>query len=451
MAHNLLQMQVNINMLAVANLQRAARDAEERDRQAMRRRRRAPRWWVRPSLREDQRLQYGHWNELPRKMRVDDEAGFYNYLRVPPRIFDEIHQRIRGRIERQSTKWRESIETGLKLAATLRHLATGDSYATLQYSFRVSRHTICKFLPLVCEAIFEEYSEEVFTAPDDAAGWREIEERFRTRWNLPHCCGALDGKHVRIQKPSNSGSDYWNYKHYFSVILLALVDADYKFVWADIGAPGHQSDAQVFNRSELARCLSAGVLGLPDDEPLPGSADNRPVPYFMVGDDAFALRTWMVKPYSGPAQDYAQRIASYRISRARRVSENAFGILAKRFQCLLTTLQQQPEVINEMVKAMIVLHNLLRTRFPNNNPQVDREDNRHNVVPGPWRAQRPDRPHLVRDDVLLRLDRRQRRGNPGELIERGRENRDYLKNYFMSEAGRVPWQDRAINPHHLFA
>ena len=108
--------------------------------------------------------------------------------------------------------------------------------------------------------------------PTDPEDWKKIEERFRNRWNVPHSVGALDGKHIAIKKPKKSGSEYFNYKGYFSVVLLALVAADYKFLRFNVGASGSSSDAQIFNRSKLKRRIENGTLGLP---PLgPGGAKS---------------------------------------------------------------------------------------------------------------------------------------------------------------------------------
>ena len=65
--------------------------------------------------------------------------------------------------------------------------------------------------------------------PTDPEDWKKIEGRFRNRWNVPHAVGALDGKHIAIKEPKKSGSEYFNYKDFLSVVHLALVNADYKF------------------------------------------------------------------------------------------------------------------------------------------------------------------------------------------------------------------------------
>ena len=114
----------------------------------------------------------------------------------------------------------------------------------------------------------------------------------------------------------NSGSLYYNYKVFYSVFLIALVDADYKFIWADIGGMGSASDAQIYNASELKECVEVGSLDFLDPEPLPN--DNLDVPNFFVGDDVFALRPDMMKPYSlrGMTRPFAGSALSARGMRA---------------------------------------------------------------------------------------------------------------------------------------
>ena len=146
-------------------------------------------------------------------------------------MFDELLQRIGPRITKQDTSWRNSLEPGLTLAVTLPYLATGDKYPTLQYSYRVSRSTISLFVLEVCRAICEEYKKEVVQCPRTLQEWQAVAVNFKYHWNVPHACGAIDGKHVALRCPPSTGSLYHNYKGFFSVVLLALVDANYKFIW----------------------------------------------------------------------------------------------------------------------------------------------------------------------------------------------------------------------------
>lgn len=97
----------------------------------------------------------------------------------------------------------------------------------------------------------------------DRDRWMSVAGRFEEQWNFPHCIGALDGKHVLIQAPPNSGSLFFNYKGTFSVVLLALVDADYRFIAVDIGGYGGNSDGGIFANSDLGKALQAGHLDVP--------------------------------------------------------------------------------------------------------------------------------------------------------------------------------------------
>ena len=363
--------------------------------------------------------------ELMREAHGD----FTNYMRMEPAMFQELLDRVTPRLTKTVTHWRRPLSPGLKLAVTLRHFATGDSYHSLSYAFRVPHNSISKFVREVSEAIIAEYEAEVVTVPTTQQGWRQIAEKSGTRWNFHHTIGAIDGKHIAIKAPRNSGTLYHNYKGFFSIISLALIDADYKFTWADIGANGSTSDCAVFNASDLKLALENGELGLPDPDPLP--QDDRDMPYFIVGDDAFPLRCWLMKPFSARNLTNEERIFNYRLSRARRISENAFGILANRFQCLLGTLLQEPETVQSIVLACICLHNLMRIRFPGlQNIALDLEDNDHQVIPGAWRN----------DRVLQEVDQ-VRGGNVGN--REGKQQRVYLKHY-CNNVGAVPWQQDMI-------
>lgn len=123
--------------------------------------------------------------------------------------------------------------------------------------------------------------------PCTEAEWKKIAYEFLMQWNFNNCIGALDGKHVVIRPPANSGSYYFNYKHTFSLVLLALVDADYKFMYVDVGCNGRVSDGGVFKNSFLFKVLEDQTLHIPQPQPLPGR--TTPIPFMIVADDAFPL------------------------------------------------------------------------------------------------------------------------------------------------------------------
>ena len=152
---------------------------------------------------------------------------------------------------------------------------------------------------------------------------------------------------------------HYNYKGFFFLVLLALVDAEYRFLWINCGSSGSCSDAQIFNRSLLREKIKDGSLGLPAPEPLgEGGPDLR---YFLLGDDAFALMPWMVKPYSRRQLTREERIANYRITRDRGVVEYTFGILVRSFRVLLGTMEQRPRIVRDIMFTCVVLRNMMRT------------------------------------------------------------------------------------------
>ena len=280
---------------------------------AIQRPRRRHNMWVRPWLL--QREERGAYHNIMADLYATDISGFTNYMTMAPEFFEMIKTRLEPRLARQATNYRAPLSVGEKLALTIRYLATGESYTSLSCQFRVGRSTISKFLPEVCRAIQDEFTREYLKCPTTPDEWKELEREFRIRWNVPHALGALDGKHVALKKPNNTGALYHNYKGFFSIVMLALVDGQYKFRWVDAGTAGSCSDAQIFNASQLKRKIEDGRIGFPD--PAPITQGGRDVPYFILADDAFALKTWLMKPYGRRMLTREERIANYRISRGR--------------------------------------------------------------------------------------------------------------------------------------
>lgn len=413
----------------VEEQQKRLQEAEDEEKATPPRRRTPRKVWVREWL--ARRQEFGQYDRLLTELHKEDQRGYKNYLRITPDLFQEMVEKLTPRLQKQSTFMREPLQVGLKLAATLRFLATGNSYPSLQFSFRVEASTICKFIPKVCQAIIAVYKDEVLRCPKTEEMWKEVAAKFSSRWNYHNCLGAVDGKHIAMKKPPNACSYYYNYKGFHSIVLMAVADAGYKFLYVDVGAEGGASDGGTWSNCSLHDAVEDHRAGVPQPEPLPN--DDKPVPYHFVGDDAFALRTWMMKPFSHRSQVQRERIYSYRLSRARRVVENAFGILSHRFRCFLTTMQQHPDNINLITMCACVLHNLILIRYPHAIPEVDREDpDTHDLIPGGWRLDQ----HL---QGLMPL-------SGHHSAREAKDQRDYLSHYYMSPAGAVPWQERKVAP-----
>ena len=206
-----------------------------------------------------------------------------------------------------------------------RFLATGDTYHTIAVSYQMSKSVVSKIVPQTCEILWNVLQSDVMPLPDERK-WKRIAEEFEELWQFPHCLGSLDWKNIMIQAPKNSGSLFFNYKKHFSVVLLAVVDANYKFVIVNIGAYGRQSNGSVFSNSLFGRMLKAQQLSIPPPEPLGGSVLPN-LPYVFVGDEAFPLLQNLMRPYPSGNLTREKIIFNYRLSRARRTVENAFEIL----------------------------------------------------------------------------------------------------------------------------
>ena len=372
------------------------------------------RWYTREWIEE--RELHGHYHILLQQCRLRDRDYFKYLVRMEPEMFDEILAKIKPRLEKQNTNFKKAIEPGLKLAVTLRFLATGEAYKSLSGTFRVGINTICLFVPEVCEAIIQEYLKETVVLPTNEEQWKVVSKGFLDKWNFHHVIGAIDGKHIAIECPAEGGSMYYNYKGYHSIVLLAVVDAEGRFLYIDVGANGSASDGGIFQVTPLREALENQLACLPNREPLPG--DENPVPYYLLGDNAFPMKSWLQKPFPQRGLDPASRYFNYRLSRARRIVENAFGMLAQRFRLFLTTINVRPKTVEKLVIAGCILHNLLRSKVPHVYPLPQVDDN----TPSSW--------YLNPLDGLEPRPRQE-----GSSI--GRDLRNYLKDYYYRPENRL--------------
>ena len=162
---------------------------------------------------------------------------------MTPNRFSHLLSMVCSYIKMNQSNSREAISPEERLAICLRYLATGDSQQSQSFNFRVGRATVCKIVKQVCLGIWEALHEQYLKVPATKQDWSCIADRFFSEWDFPHVLGAIDGKHIAMDCPRNAGSLYYNYKSFHSLVLLAICDAKYRFIYVDIGVFGGENDA----------------------------------------------------------------------------------------------------------------------------------------------------------------------------------------------------------------
>lgn len=246
----------------------------------------------------------------------------------------------------------------LKPPYFFRYLSTGMTFSALAYEFYRGVSTISEIVEVMADCIWDTLHQDYMSMPTTEE-WVTIAERFYQQWNIPNCVGSIDGKHVRIKCPNNSGSAYYNYQGFFSIVLLGCVDADSLFTWISVGDYGRNSDGRVINSAGVITALENNEISLPNPQPLPNTV-APPFPYFFIGDQGFPLKTNLFRPYPKKTSDDRKRVFNYRLSRARKTVECAFGILAHKFRLFLSQIECNPEKATKIVKAACILHNFIK-------------------------------------------------------------------------------------------
>lgn len=172
-------------------------------------------------------------------------------------------------------------------------MATGNSFRSLGFSYRLGFSTVRNIVNDVCDAIWRRLGSVVMPQPTEEI-WKNSAAKYKELWNFPNCVAALDGKHITIQCPINAGSAFYNYKGTHSIVLLALVDAEYKFIAIDVGSYGRNSDGSIFSKSNFGKKLETNNFSLPPATPL--TENGEPQPHVIVGDGAFPLKTYLLRP-----------------------------------------------------------------------------------------------------------------------------------------------------------
>ena len=282
--------------------------------------------------------------------------------------------------------------------------ASGESFRSrsLEYQFRISRKAISYIVEQVVAAIIKILGETYLKTPNTTDEWVKISRKFKECWNFPNGLGGVDGKRTVLQQPKSSGWHYRNFKGTDSIILLAMVGPEYEFLFVDVGMNGRNCDGGNWSQSRLKNGLE--------------------------------IKPYMMKHYPQKNLSLQKRIFNYRLPRMRRISQNAFGILANRWRVFRKPFLLEAKKVKGITLALLTLHNWLikesdigKVYF---SPTfVDREDpETGEIIEGFWGKEIPTESWKSFSNT--------RTHNPANEAKRIREE---FTDYFINEDC-IPWQ-----------
>lgn len=213
---------------------------------------------------------------------------------------------------------------------------------------------------------------------------------------------------------------------------MAIANANYELIYCHMGTNGRVSDGGVIENTLFYEKLINNQLNLPK----PKTVQNGTIelPYVFIGDEAFCLRSNFLKPFPQGNLNKEKRIFNYRLSRARRIIENVFGIMAARFRVLHTEINLQLPRIDLVVLTCAVLHNFLRRKCYETyitTECLDKEDREHFTT---YTGLRMD------STTVAGLQN----GHNRHFGREANESRNIFLQYFNTE-GKINWQDNMIN------
>ena len=184
--------------------------------------------------------------------------------------------------------------------------------------------TVCEIVNEVSSAIVNNlWMDSVFSHfRKDTEPFKQCMEEMESGWQFPCCFGALDGCHMPVKCPDDgleACKEYHNFKNFYSIILMAAIDAKYQFIWASAGFPGNSHDSIILQSTELYRSII-------EDSIIPDIAENENgtnIFPLLLGDSAFPFKTWLMKPFTNALFTEEQKYFNYRLSRAKMTTEEA--------------------------------------------------------------------------------------------------------------------------------
>ncbi|XP_066925582.1 putative nuclease HARBI1 [Clytia hemisphaerica] len=359
---------------------------------------------------------------LANEMRMSNTQSYFNFFRMSPGRMDHLLSIVGPLIKKKDTNFRKAIPAAERLMLLIR--------ISLTYLFRMGPKSVSRILSETSEALVSVLMDSYVTVPSHQDQWRKIASDFECLWQFPRVLGAIDGKHVMIEAPPNSGSLHHNFKGFFSIVLMAICDAKYNFTFVDVGQYGSNNDSGILLYSKILDTFENNTQNVPGREMVPGT--EMDIPYFLLDDEIFPLKEWLMLPFPGRLGE-KEHVYNYRHSRARRVIENAFGILRARWRIFSRPIKASTDNTERFVLSAICLHNYLR-QTENSlymlYGSIDIETFDGQIKEGQWRSR------VQGDGGMLPI--KPKKGSRRKIS--AIELRNSLKDFVNSERGSLDWQ-----------
>lgn len=219
-------------------------------------------------------------------------------------------------------------------------------------NFNVGKTTVVEAVQDVVDALCD-LKNEYIRFPSTNIDVLTTQQTFESLTDLPNVVGAIDGTHIKIKTPTQSGPDYFSRLQQHDVVVQAVADGEKRFLVVAAGFPGSMHDSRVLRNSSLYRQITNNELLLGPAVRV-GAKEIKPL---LLGDSAYPLSSWLLKPFHEGMNDPEEITFNKELSRARVSVECAFGILKGRWRILQKQLYSDIAFTNQISVACCVLHN----------------------------------------------------------------------------------------------
>ena len=185
---------------------------------------------------------------------------------MSPTTFCHILDKISDQIEKQRVV-EEPISPDFRLAVTIYKLSRGDYIYTIGEMCGLAKATVCTIVSETCKGTVDILWNDTMKKhfPSSHEDFKHSMEKFGEEWQFPYAFSAVDGSHLPIKCPNGGAQamkQYFNFKGFYSIVLMALVDAVYRFICASVGAPGNTHDSTLLQSTDLWKKIVDGKLFL---------------------------------------------------------------------------------------------------------------------------------------------------------------------------------------------